>query len=75
MVSHRVDATIETGGRHRVEQTFRNHTNQALEATYLFAVPRADRRRVCHVGRRQAREGRTRRGRKPSKPMKTSFAG
>ncbi len=41
MVSHRVDTTIEDQAAvTRVEQTFRNHTNRPLEATYLFAVPR-----------------------------------
>ena len=37
---HRVSASIrERVAETRVEQTFRNHTSQVLEATYLFPVP------------------------------------
>jgi len=37
---HRVDVTIrERVAETRVEQAFRNHTNQVLEATYVFPVP------------------------------------
>lgn len=37
---HRVSASIrERVAETRVEQTFRNHTGQVLEATYLFPVP------------------------------------
>jgi Ca-activated chloride channel homolog len=41
MLNHRVEVTIEDQAAvTRVEQTFRNHTSRALEATYLFPVPR-----------------------------------
>src|SRR5205814_9135914 len=41
MVDHKVTITIEDQvATTRVEQTFRNHTDRPLEATYLFPVPR-----------------------------------
>src|SRR6266481_4403591 len=41
MLSHKVTITIEDQvAVTRVEQTFRNHTDRALEATYVFPVPR-----------------------------------
>jgi Ca-activated chloride channel family protein len=41
MVNHKVTATIdEQVAVTTVEQTFRNHTDRALEATYLFPVPK-----------------------------------
>lgn len=41
MVSHKVNASIdEQVAVTTVEQTFRNHTNRPLEATYLFPVPK-----------------------------------
>lgn len=41
MVNHRVAVAIEDQvAITSVEQTFRNHTDRALEATYLFPVPR-----------------------------------
>src|SRR5262249_38716689 len=41
MVRHRVTVAIEDQAAvTAVEQTFRNHTEQALEATYAFPVPR-----------------------------------
>jgi Ca-activated chloride channel family protein len=41
MVKHHVRATItDQVAVTTVEQTFRNHTNRPLEATYLFPVPR-----------------------------------
>ncbi len=41
MLDHKVQVTIdEQVAVTRVEQTFRNHTNRALEATYVFPVPR-----------------------------------
>src|SRR5947209_2001839 len=41
MVSHRVTITMEDQvAVSRVEQTFRNHTDRQLEATYTFPVPR-----------------------------------
>src|SRR5688500_12971981 len=37
---HRVDVTVrERIAETRVEQTFRNHTSQTLEATYIFPIP------------------------------------
>jgi Ca-activated chloride channel family protein len=41
MVNHQVDVTIEDQvAITRVEQTFRNHTDRELEATYIFPVPK-----------------------------------
>jgi Ca-activated chloride channel family protein len=41
MVNHRVRITMEDQvAVTRVEQTFRNHTNRQLEATYVFPVPK-----------------------------------
>src|SRR5208283_6189818 len=41
MVNHRVSITIDDQvANTRVEQTFRNHTDRQLEATYIFPVPR-----------------------------------
>jgi Ca-activated chloride channel family protein len=41
MVNHRVTITMEDQvAVTRVEQSFRNHTDRRLEATYLFPVPR-----------------------------------
>ena len=41
MVNHKVNATIEDQvSITTVEQTFRNHTDRNLEATYLFPVPK-----------------------------------
>jgi Ca-activated chloride channel family protein len=41
MVNHHVTITIDDQvSTTQVEQTFRNHTNQQLEATYLFPVPK-----------------------------------
>src|SRR5437868_7949509 len=41
MVNHRVTVAIEDQvAVTTVEQTFRNHTDRPLEATYLFPVPR-----------------------------------
>src|SRR4051812_46719952 len=41
MLSHKVTVAIEDQvAVTRVEQTFRNHTDRALEATYVFPVPR-----------------------------------
>jgi Ca-activated chloride channel homolog len=41
MVHHRVNITLEDQvAVTRVEQTFRNHTDRPLEATYLFPVPK-----------------------------------
>src|SRR5260370_40013466 len=41
MVNHRVTITMEDQvAVTRVEQTFRNHTNRQLEATYIFPVPK-----------------------------------
>lgn len=41
MVNHRVKITIEDQvAVTRVEQTFRNHTDRQLEATYIFPVPK-----------------------------------
>ncbi|HXG08447.1 MAG TPA: VIT domain-containing protein [Gemmataceae bacterium] len=41
MLNHKVSITIEDQvAVTRVEQTFRNHTDRALEATYVFPVPR-----------------------------------
>ena len=38
--NHKVSITIEDQAVvTRVEQTFRNHTNRVLEATYVFPVP------------------------------------
>src|SRR5207249_10967439 len=40
MVDHQVTITIDDQvAQTRVEQTFRNHTARALEATYVFPVP------------------------------------
>src|SRR5687767_2449777 len=41
MVNHRVTVAIEDQvAVTTVEQTFRNHTDRPLEATYLFPIPR-----------------------------------
>src|ERR1700730_6757442 len=41
MVNHRVTIAIEDQvAVTRVEQTFRNHTDRQLEATYVFPVPK-----------------------------------
>src|SRR5205823_4674604 len=41
MVDHQVRITIDDQvAETRVEQTFRNHTARALEATYVFPVPK-----------------------------------
>src|SRR5215471_8218292 len=41
MVNHRVSITLEDQvAITHVEQTFRNHTDRALEATYVFPVPK-----------------------------------
>jgi len=41
MLDQRVTVTIEDQvSMTRIEETFRNHTDRALEATYLFPVPR-----------------------------------
>src|SRR6266511_2088822 len=41
MVSHEVAISIQDqAAETAVEQTFRNHTNQTLEANYVFPVPR-----------------------------------
>src|SRR6516225_3044827 len=41
MLNHRVKITIDDQlAVTRVEQTFRNHTDRQLEATYLFPVPK-----------------------------------
>src|SRR5690348_15439664 len=41
MVDHKVSVTIdEQVALTRVEQTFRNHTDRPLEATYVFPVPK-----------------------------------
>src|SRR5712692_4635564 len=41
MLNHQVSITIDDQvAVTRVEQTFRNHTSRALEATYIFPVPR-----------------------------------
>src|ERR671934_2284837 len=41
MVNHRVTITMEDQvAVTRVEQTFRNHTDRELEATYVFPVPK-----------------------------------
>src|ERR671934_1431078 len=41
MVNHRVHIAIEDQvASTRVEQTFRNHTDRQLEATYVFPVPK-----------------------------------
>ena len=41
MLRHEVTIAIEDQAAvTRVEQTFRNHTSQQLEATYIFPVPR-----------------------------------
>src|SRR5438477_11099747 len=41
MLDHKVTITIEDQvATTRVEQTFRNHTDRPLEATYLFPVPK-----------------------------------
>src|SRR6516162_2708739 len=41
MLSHKVDVTIEDQAAiTKVEQVFRNHTSQQLEATYVFPVPK-----------------------------------
>ena len=40
MLDHQVHISIEDQvAVTRVEQTFRNHTNRPLEATYVFPVP------------------------------------
>src|SRR6266498_6056792 len=40
MLNHKVTVAIEDQAAvTRVEQTFRNHTDRALEATYVFPVP------------------------------------
>src|SRR3974390_2431179 len=41
MVNHRVTITIDDQvATTRIEQTFRNHTERQLEATYIFPVPK-----------------------------------
>src|SRR5579862_7436448 len=41
MVNHKVAITIDDQvASTRVEQTFRNHTDRQLEATYIFPVPK-----------------------------------
>src|SRR5215475_12957280 len=41
MLNHKVSITIEDQvAATKVEQTFRNHTDRNLEATYVFPVPR-----------------------------------
>src|SRR5215831_14896611 len=41
MLNHKVTIAIEDQvAVTRVEQTFRNHTNRPLEATYIFPVPK-----------------------------------
>ena len=41
MLNHKVTISVEDQvSVTRVEQTFRNHTNQNLEATYIFPVPK-----------------------------------
>src|SRR5690242_8327060 len=41
MVNHRVTITMEDQvAITKVEQTFRNHTDRQLEATYVFPVPK-----------------------------------
>jgi Ca-activated chloride channel family protein len=41
MLNHKVSITIDDQvAETRVEQTFRNHTDRPLEATYLFPVPK-----------------------------------
>src|SRR5436305_4208016 len=41
MLNHKVTITIEDQvAVTRVEQTFRNHTDRDLEATYVFPVPK-----------------------------------
>ncbi|HZY83193.1 MAG TPA: VIT domain-containing protein, partial [Gemmataceae bacterium] len=41
MLNHRVTVNIDDQvAQTRVEQTFRNHTDRALEATYVFPVPK-----------------------------------
>ncbi len=41
MLNHKVEVAIEDQvAITKVEQTFRNHTNRQLEATYMFPVPR-----------------------------------
>src|SRR5438874_9457234 len=41
LLSHQVHITIDDQvAVTRVEQTFRNHTDRPLEATYVFPVPR-----------------------------------
>src|SRR5580765_810656 len=41
MLNHKVDIAIEDQvAITRIEQTFRNHTARALEATYVFPVPK-----------------------------------
>src|SRR5215475_12051711 len=41
MLNHRVNVTIEEQiAVTKVAQTFRNHTQRPLEATYVFPVPR-----------------------------------
>jgi Ca-activated chloride channel family protein len=41
MLDHKVRITIDDQvADTRVEQTFRNHTDRPLEATYLFPVPK-----------------------------------
>ena len=61
MVNHKVTVTIDDQvAVTTVEQTFRNHTDRNLEATYLFPVPKgASVRQVHHVGGRQGDRRRT----------------
>src|SRR2546421_10984819 len=41
MLNHQVEITIEDQvAVTKVEQTFRNHTDRELEATYIFPVPK-----------------------------------
>ena len=53
MLNHKVTIAIEDQvAVTRVEQTFRNHTDRHLEATYIFPVPKgAVGQQVHHVGR------------------------
>ncbi len=58
MLSHHVDVSLEDQvAVTKVEQTFRNHTDRRLEATYVFPAPTgASVREFCHVGERAARQ-------------------
>ena len=61
MVSHDVKVTMDDQvAVTPVEQTFRNHTDRALEATYIFPGAQGRQRsQVFHVGQRQGRKRRT----------------